>query len=298
MKAAVIENYMHLAPTGKGWIEGLKGCGWDATKHYPGEPVPDDVSLAVYMDGVDGVAPMIDSIERRPDRMNVVVLSQWPKFDIARACDRVDLFVSHTIIDKSLDMLIADHHRSVAHIPFGASERFFSPNDRVIPPAYDVAFIGTRYHGSRDWDRYMEPLLACKDLKVFHLGTGTRFLEYPDTRKLYDLTKVCINFHYPDQKEPHRVELNGRTFDLALMGACQVVDHLPGQFAGLGIPVHSTVWLDVIRDLVKDDDARDIQKSIAMLTAANHTWTVRMRAMLYHLSVSEWRSHADAFAHE
>lgn len=280
MKVAVVDNYTHLAPLGRGWIEGLtKTRDISAQRVLAGSEIPEDVDLVVITDN-HATVNVIDTWIPRDDVKTIVNLSYEPYFDVARAAGVIDLFVSHTLRDTKLDASLRAYNRSVLHVPFGARELHFSSPRPEGPLRYDVAFIGSAWHGPRGTDIYLDPLIKA-GLRVFKAGlSDTNYIPYVDTRMIYEISAVCINFHYPHQKNAERTELNARTFDLALMGACQVIDHLPQGYEGLATQADPEYWVERVKMLVDDPELRAAQKALAAKTALSHTWSDRMRPIL------------------
>ena len=119
--------------------------------------------------------------------------------------------------------------------PFGSSGAQHGVEERQKYVAW--TFAGGKSHRS-NWNEYIPPLTEKshdQGLTYFLLDT------LPDERKrivlvdwltlmnsLYPISVVCPNLHCPEQKRPGiRQDANQRLFDLAAVGACQVVDWFP-----------------------------------------------------------------------
>lgn len=294
MRAVVIEPFTHLAPTGEGWAEGLEALGWTVDRMASSSPhIAPELAYAAALGGAD-LSVIFDapfSPLSRPDILRslgstkiVAIVSDTPHFDIAAAAPYVDLFIAHTLRDHDMDARFAAAGAGLRHLPFGA-RAFFA---ECVPqePEYDVAFIGSLFHGDRGETTYLTPLLnpmTNQGLRVFVAGClGRPALLYRDTARIYERTKVAINFHYPYQKREDRAELNGRTFDLAAAGVYQICDQPEANKLDMAeAPVSGEGWADAVARVLDDDQNRDDDAKAHRRAALScHMWKHRMAQML------------------
>jgi hypothetical protein len=276
VRAAVIEPFAHVAPTGEGWAEGLEDLGWSVERRKPGGGVAGDVDLVVTFDVPDG--PLVWGY-RPGSAKHVAVVSDTPHFDIEKAVPYVDLFVSHTLRFDELDARFAAAGASLRHLPFGARKFFFTCAQRQA--LYDVAFIGSFWHGDRGGLKYLSPFTQ-NGARTFFAGCmGKPAIPYLDTARIYEKTRVGLNFHYPHQKQPDRLELNGRTFDLALAGCFQLSDQPEANDLRLAAFSTEEDWEASVRSwLSRDEDRKIMAQGFRETAYAAHRWKHRMETML------------------
>ncbi len=216
-RAAVIEPFAHFAPTGEGWAEGLEENGWEVERRKPGGYVA-EVDLVVLM---DTPGPVKTGVISGPKI--AVVVSDTPNFPIAEFSEHVDLFISHTLRHNSLDSLFEHFGAKLHHLPLAG--RRMMAKAGPADPLYDVCFVGSYWHGNRGGSEFLSPFLA-NGMTSFVSGCeGRPPIPYQDLPSVYSRSKIGLNFHYPYQKSATQVELNARTFDLALAGCFQVTDN-------------------------------------------------------------------------
>lgn len=285
-RAVVIEPFTHVAPTGEGWAEGLEALGWEVDRRN-GLTLTDNAWPLVVLFDVPFSAlsdPVPLRIMKGGGAKIVAVVSDTPHFDIATAAPYVSAFVAHTLRDIAMDASFAAAGATLHHLPFGARQ-FFA---ECVPqePEYDVAFIGSLFHGDRGENKYLTPLLnplMNKGLRVFVAGClGRSPIPYRETAKIYERTKVAINFHYPHQKREDRAELNGRTFDLAAAGCFQLSDHADAvQFASVPTLDNGCKWAAYVHAALEDPERRRGTADQARGTVRSaHMWKHRMAEML------------------
>lgn len=283
-RACIIEPFTHPAATGHGWAEGLEECGWTVEKLRPGAYV--DADLAILMD----VPGSVEATRVRQGAKVVVVVSDTPMFPIEAFSKYVSLFIHHSLRHDALDARFAQAGAKLHHLPL-AGRRFFSEVKPDQIPRYDACFIGSFYHGDRGQDRYIKPLMDA-GLKLFLAGCyGKPGIPYREVATIYGQSKVGINFHYPYQKdhENGRVELNGRTFDLALSGCYQITDSQEAAKSGLGTYARQDEWLGTIQAMLPDYNGTRslVNQASRELALELHTWGARMREFLKLLDSAE-----------
>lgn len=286
MRAVVIEPFTHAAPTGAGWAEGLRDLGWCTEEIPTGQGGIGTIAtdLMVIFDVPGGVLtrPEIVGTARAVQHFKVVaVVSDTPYFDIAAAAPYVDLFVSHTQTFSDLDARFEASGARLRHLPFGARRFFFECRPGPEGPSYEVAFIGSFWHGDREGLTYLSPLTQ-NGLRWYAAGCmGKPWIPYLDTARIYEKTRIGLNFHYPHQKQPDRLELNGRTFDLALAGCFQLSDQLEAQRLGLAAYASPEEWVSSVHAwLAREEDRKILAQGFRETAYAGHLWKHRMETVL------------------
>ncbi len=276
----MIEPFTHYAPTGEGWAEGLEGCGWSVERRQkwdvsgsselvviadtPGSPLAEPLLL----DALDGSVKI------------VAIVSDAPNFDIARTADSVDLFVSHTIRHDALDAAFAAAGAKLLHLPL-AGRRMFADLPPAVP-VFDVCFVGSYWHGNRGGREFVAPFLGNGTTACIAGCEGKPPVPYRNLPGLYVSSKVGLNFHYPYQKSASQVELNARTFDLALAGCFEVCDNPAVKELLPGVAVaDADSWVETVRHYLEEPTLRaKMAEQAREVAIREHTWGARMRQFL------------------
>jgi len=191
-------------------------------------------------------------------------------------------------------------------LPFAADPQFMRPLD--LDPEFDVAFLGGLQH-RRGYQPYIEPLLKQLDpSRLAFVGGGWQKYKIPTqsvhgltadspgpperirlTNKLYNLAKVCINVHAPEQTRGAAIQLdsNNRLFDVAMAGGVQVSDnpdavHMHFDDAEVLTAADPAGWVR----LVLENVAKPASQTAALRAAARkralaeHTWKHRGETFL------------------
>jgi spore maturation protein CgeB len=121
----------------------------------------------------------------------------------------------------------------------------------------------------------------------------------PILNLLYNLSKVGVNFHTPEQKlgMDKRADLNHRVFDLAAAGCLQVCDNshvlqhyfAPDEVIGIDDPKD---WADAAVEYCRNfENTAQIREKARARVLREHTWDHRAATLLeriqYHLAREE-----------
>lgn len=183
-------------------------------------------------------------------------------------------------------------------MPFGADPDLMRP--LALEPQFDVVFVGGLDHRQGGVE-YITALAQRVHLdQCLFVGSGfdkfgvaRQQVAYgPAINVLYNLGRVCVNFHSTEQKQGARLrsDLNNRVFDLAMAGRAQVCDHpaavrecFPGD--EIAVAEDPQEWAGLVAGLLAmPSTARDDLGSRARAVAlASHTWCHRGQVFLEHL---------------
>lgn len=293
MKILVTETFQHFMPVGAGWIEGLEELGhtvFGLQSHlFSILDVDESLDVVVFM-GMGTVKKdcVVKFKDRWPDTKLVVVCFGFEE-SYLELKSHIDLWVEHTYKHDLVDELFESAGMNLIHLPLAASSKLFYPttNDNFL---YDASFIGqfgTNAHGYREQDHYLYPIMQLP-IKGFWSGfDGYQTIPAHELVRVYNSTKINLNFHYPYQKRQSDlqndcIDFNSRVFDIALTGNFQLCDHpFVSEYFGEGI-VYSTRedWRDIFQYFLVNEEERRSLASIARQTAlTQHTWKSRMSTL-------------------
>jgi hypothetical protein len=293
MKVIIYETFQHIIPTGEGWASGLEALGHTVYRfpshQYSLCEVDELIDIVIILSSTDPsrYEDIIRYKKTNPQtKICLLTLGYKSAYDTLK--NSIDIWIE-TVMEHSHS--IEEFKRKglkLIFVPLAADDkRFFPTEDDKI---YDVSFIGTMGKpGEREEDKYLYPVL-----KQSYRGMYSGFGKFPHVphiviNKIYNQTKVNLNFHYPYQKgevegKPiTRSDFNGRVYEVAMSGNFQMCDHPDiAEYFGHGIPyVPQDKWLEVLDYYLVHDDERNAMAAIARKTALkNHTWKKRMEEFL------------------
>lgn len=297
MNFVVFEPFLHLIPTGEGWIEGLKKNGHQAFAMSSYEYQLDNIVL----DGVDYVILMVltnkqslKSFKKNNPNIKVVLVgfNYDPKAIILR--DYVDFWFELHYKHDAMEEFFNYNGLELHMLPLAASEDLFKPLEQE--KIYSLSFIGqfgNKGHGYREEDIYLYPLKSL-GLKGYYSGFDSfPSTAHQDLNVIYNSTKVNINFHYYYQKNQlenleSRLDFNGRVFELALSGNFQLCDlpHVSDLFENGVTFTSKEDWKDTFIYYLNNREVREEQARIARdIALEKHTWKSRMKQFLKIINV-------------
>jgi len=294
MKILVTETFLHFLPNGLGWIEGFEDLGHTAyglQSHVNNiNDIDEQLDILIFM----GMHTLnYDDVVKFKDR--------WPETKLIAVCANFDesylklkpyihTWVQHNYKHSISDRLFSEAGMNLIHVPLASSPRLFTKLD--LNKQFDVSFIGqfgeNKGHGYREQDYYLDPIIK-SNLKGFYSG----FYNYPhiaidDVNKVYNATKVNLNFHYPYQKleselSTDSIDFNSRVFDICMSGNFQLCDHpYVGELFDKGLKYTSKEnWLDTLEYYLNNEEEMFILTREAQEEClSKHTWKSRMSEFL------------------
>jgi hypothetical protein len=205
------------------------------------------------------------------------------------------LFVYGTFLSETTEARYRELGIAYRQLPFGADPELMRPLG--LAPQYDVVFLGGLHH-RRSYQPYVEPLLKKIDLRrTLFIGGGwqkygipAQSVAYgPLVNVLYNLGRVCINLHAPEQCRGRREQLdaNNRLFDLAMAGCVQVSDNPEAvrmHFDEGEVYAESTAgaWVERVMECLArpEEDLIAIRRAARARALAEHTWKARGASFL------------------
>jgi hypothetical protein len=299
MKIIITETFLHYLPNGLGWIEGLEQLGHEV------------YALQSHVNKITDIDEYVDIVVFMG--MHTVILSdiiefknKWPDTKLVAVCfgfdesylqlkKYIDLWVEHNYKHDLVDKLFKEADMKLVHIPLATSINKFNKID--IPKIYDTSFIGqfgNTGHGYREQDYYLDPIINLK-VKGFYSG----FYNYPninvnELNRIYNSTKINLNFHYPNQKiqsdqQTDSIDFNSRIFDIAISNNFQLCDH-PNIHHIFEDGIEHTSkedWLDKFYYyLHNESDRLEMADKAYKICSIKHTWKARMVDFLEHMNIS------------
>lgn len=261
-----------------------------------GQPVPDcDVVITSPTPPHERDVELVLKHTRAPVVLYVPPSELWlDRKKLTRMSERL-LFVYSTSRSKITEDGYAELGIPFLYLPFGADPRMMRP--LALPPIYDVAFVGGLSH-RRGYEPFIEPLLKRLGRRpALFVGPGWERYGIPGQlvaygellNVIYNLARVCINFHSAEQKrgEQVHVDLNNRVFDLAMAGCVQVSDNTEGlrwHFREDEVIMAESPkeWVDRVLTLIEapEEQRQGIRQRARRRALADHTWDQRGRQLL------------------
>lgn len=296
----VYEKFDHFVPTGNGWAEGFEELGYNVEKISSLNKSIYDLSVrdtpidifVLFGNDVSNVNKLKELKSKKNCKIIYVIFGFEEYFKDLR--ETVDLWVEHIYKHDIIEDLFGYEKMKFKLVPLGSSTKLFYPTNEssLDRYEYDVNFIGQFCHGNRNEETYLFPIIN-KCYKGFYSGFQHNGVNYPyvnhtDLNKIYNKTKVNLNFHYPHQKTQSMMiineylEFNGRTFEIPMSQNFQLCDH-PHivEFFGEGIVyADKSDWFDKFEYYVKNDNERAQLEKIARENCLkNHSWKCRMESV-------------------
>ena len=243
---------------------------------------------------------------KRPIILYVPPIDQWfDKALLESMRERV-----HFAYGPCLSGMTTDAYRALGisyyFLPFAADPRIMRPLN--LAPRFDLAFLGGLQH-RRGYQPYIEPLLKALDPnRLAFIGGGWQKYRIPTqsvdglaadhpglpergplTNNLYNLARVCINFHAPEQTRGAAIQLdcNNRLFDAAMAGCVQVSDNAEGvrmHFNEREVLAESApdAWVACVLDCLRQPDSAfgALREAARKRAVVEHTWLHRARTFL------------------
>lgn len=297
MKFVVYEPFLHLIPTGVGWIEGLVKNGHEVASlssyvHKLHTVIIGNADYIILME-----LPNKKSLEifkqNNPDIKVVLVGFQY-NVEAILLKDYVDFWFELHYKHDAMEEFFNYNGLELHMLPLAASEDIFKPLEQE--KKFDLSFIGqfgNKGHGYREEDIYLYPLKSL-GLKGYYSGFDS-FPQTPheDLNTVYNSTKVNLNFHYYYQKNQlenleSRLDFNGRVFELAMSGNFQLCDlpHVSDLFQNGVTFTSKEDWKDTFNYYLHNTEAREEQARIARdIALEKHTWKSRMKEFLKIINV-------------
>lgn len=290
-KVVIIESFTHHIPTGLGFIEGLNQLGYQTyslpTTHYSINNISEEVDIIINL-GWPNINEIKQFKSEFPNTKIAILIDGWNDC-VLDLKQEVDVWFGLSYKADLLDIIYQSYGLTLHHIPLGASSERFKPLN--IEKQYDLSFIGQfgkTGHGYRHEDIYLYPLMDL-GLKGLYSGfDGYPFVLHTDLNKIYNQTKININFHYWYQKEQNDnpqaiIDFNGRVFEIALAGGFQLCDHpYIKEYLGNGI-IYSDKenWKETFNYYLNNPEEREYLSKIAQQNVLqNHTWKSRMELLI------------------
>jgi hypothetical protein len=296
MQVVIYEPFQHFIPTGRGWVEGFRGLGHSAfempSTQYNILKIQGSVDILVIFGPDESIKNDINEFKRRYPSCKIVLVCFGYQPWYAKIESSVSLWVEHTYKHDLAVEQFKSRGLKFANIPLASSKTTFFHFD--TDPRFDVSFVGSFAHGNRDEQSYLYPVID-SGYKGFYSGFSYKEKRYPcirhaDLNKIYNATKVNLNFHYENQKEQradniqYRLDFNGRIFEVAMCGRFQICD-VPFakdyHFGDSIVVAEKNEWMDTLEYYLKNDDER-IEKCLQTQEVArnHHSWENRMQDVI------------------
>jgi len=300
MTAIIYESFLHYVPTGNGWARGFEDLGIEVFKLPSVEYRLTDIDGPTDVLIVHDVNPQVasDLIEYKKaypnTKVGILCSTYEPCFDSLK--DYVNLWFNLSVQNTYLSQMFNSRGMKFKPITLAADQTKFFPMN--LPRDYDVSFIGQiglQGHGYRKEDKYLFPVIdkGYKGLYgAFAYKQSYHPIQHSKLNEVYNKTKVNFNFHYTNQKieSPNdtlsRVEINCRTFEIAMGGNFHITDHpYTSQFFGDTVPhVKEEDWLSTIDYYLENDEKRNaLADEARKIALEKHTFACRAQLLLQEL---------------
>ena len=231
----------------------------------------------------------------RPMILYVPPMDQWLARGLLTEYRERILFAYGTAISEVTAAAYREVGIEYHYLPFAADPELMRPLH--LPAQYDVVFLGGLRH-RRGYQPYVKPLLERIDPRRMLLigggwekfGIPAQTLAYgPVVNVLYNLARVSINFHAPEQGRGAEIQLdlNNRVFDLAMAGCVQVCDNpeaVRRHFGPTEVFAEATpeAWVARVLDCLArpEEELAPMRAAARARALAEHTWAHRGRLFL------------------
>ena len=256
---------------------------------------PDSTMDCVVVSASDADIRRAAAETDRPLILYVPPADQWFARGLLADLGGRILFVYGTALSEVTAAAYREVGIAYHYLPFAADAGLMRPLH--LPAQYDVVFLGGLRH-RRGYQPYIMPLLARIDPgRMLLMGGGwekhgipAQCVAYgPLVNVLYNLGRVCINFHGLEQCRgaQRQLDLNNRVFDLAMAGCVQVCDNpeaVRRHFGATEVFAEATpeAWVArVLECLARPEEELAPMRAAARARAlAEHTWAHRGRLFL------------------
>lgn len=291
MNILIYEDWTHIIPTGKGWYTGFLELGhtvYQMPHKYPLTQIEELMDLIIHFDvptyqGYENILRQFKAVQ--PD-CKIIGLAGPYKSEFENYLGLIEFWCSmaydFSLYRKDFNEAGFDHY----DIPLATDRNQFFPIKGK--KQYDFSFFGTFGHGYRGEDHYLYPLLR-DDSLTRRIGgftfDGVRWpaVLYEKLNKIYNTTKVNLNFHYDSQKQKNCNDFNGRMFDIPASGGFMLCDH-PNAKEYLGDDVivgEKENWAELIHYYKEHDDERkEAAAKLNRVVLEQHTYKNRMLLVL------------------
>jgi hypothetical protein len=290
-KAVIYEEFTHICPTGNGWVVGLEDCGYDvfplSSTKYKLRQLDEFIDL-IIIHGIDfEKANDIKEIKTFYPKTKICVLIDHYEDLYGEIEKYVDIWLTLCKVNIQLEKEFTNRNMKFGSVELASHPRMMKFYTELEPnKEFDISFIGTFGHGYRGQNEYLFPLIP--KYKGIYAGFSFNGINYPyfpysEVPHIYGRTKVNLNFHYPYNFGPDRIDLGGRTFDIAMSGNFQMCDHfLAGEYFKGSIPiVPKEEWEDQLKFYLKNESIRSkLAMKSYQICMAEHTYTHRIKKLL------------------
>lgn len=292
MKILIYEDWEHFVPAGKGLAKGLSQNGHRVFQmgHINSlTKLEEKVDLILHFDVPNNHKDILDAFKNMQPDCKIVGFAGPYKQEYSDYRDYIDMWFSLSTNFSKYRKEFKKNGIKQRDCPFAVDEDQFYPMD--IKKLFDISFIGVfglAGHGDRGEEHYLFPLLYDESLTRFIGGfefVGRKWpkVYYKNLNKIYNATKVNLNFHYPIQKEENRIDFNTRVFDIPASGAFMLCDHeYMKTYFGEDILVgNEENWTELVNYYVNNDSEREEEAlKLHKIVMSKHTFKQRTKELL------------------
>lgn len=294
-KIVIRESLAHFCPIGVDWCNGLGKLGYYKTQliSQPGQLYTLSPEVDIFINLMDITDPDVDyyikKLKKEKPESKVLSTLAHPLTKLEQYFGLVDYWFECGNAFPAYEEWFKVRGQKFISIAGATTPELFPHESILESDKVDFAFIGQfggTGHGDRDQDKYLYPLIDNPELTSHLFGFGyknnpVRRIHYNELYKVFNRTKVNINFHYPFQKNEHIV-INKRAFDIAATGNFQLVDHpLYEELTGIKAYPDPKEFIDAFyyyKD--KPEERAEITQKAKEVVLEKHTWEVRMKTLL------------------
>ena len=292
MKIIVYETFQHVIPTGEGWASGLEDLGhtvYRLPSHtYSLCEVDEQIDVVVILSSVDP-SRYKEVIRYKEDNPKTKICFGTLNYNSIydELLNTVDIWIEMVMKHSRSEEEFKRRGLKLIFVPLAANNKIFFPTgDEKI---HDISFIGTMgAPGEREEDKYLFPVMKQPYRGIFSGFNGFPHILHTSVNKVYNQTRVNLNFHFPYQKaetsDPQsRIDFNGRVYEVSMSGNFQVCDHpsVVEVFKGTIPYVPKEKWLETIEYYVKNETERNqMARASREICLKDHSWKRRMEEFL------------------
>lgn len=297
LKIVVRETGDHHSPIGYDWYLGFIEAGCDVALIKNAATLKDcPTDVDVYVDLVDveneHALTYVKRLKRDNPASKVLATVLHPLDRQEKCFDYVDYWFDCGYEHPLYQEWHTSRGQKFISVLEGTNPKLFYKGEAEQSHIRDFSFIGQFGifgHGYRGEDQYLFPLVD--DARLTHYLYGFEYkhiplkrINYAEANIVYNLSKINLNFHYPEQKTIKTV-INKRTFDIAGSGNFQLVDHPKfEELTGIKVYPDPKEYREAFHYyLNKPEERNEIASRAQQIILENHTWEVRMKTLLNEL---------------
>lgn len=270
---AIIDNWNHIVASGKQFERGFLDLNFKVKRYFNIHDLSNEnFDLIIFCGQIENANQLEKFIKIKKNNTKCIIMSCVHSNTNVNLLPNYKDCIDFTFnYNKSLSWaknISEKNNIRFVHLPHSSDDKLFFPI-KEMEKIIDFSFIGSFSHGDRKQSEYLFPIYD-KYPELKHHSYGFNYkninngkLNYESLNKIYNETKVNINFHYDFQKSdkglPNSgIQFNTRTYDIAMAGQFQMCDssYVIEDFENTIAYVEKSEWLESFYKFQHDEKTR------------------------------------------